>query len=217
VINYALIEDEPPARNRLRRMLADLSPASRCLGEAGDGESGLALLRSCRPDVLFLDIEFPPEGAFGLLARAREAGLELPPIVFATAYGHHALEAFRWGAWDYLLKPLADRGAEKVIETFRAFGLRKGLGPHQLGQGAAHLRHQEIRSEQPVLAGQQVASLLMVRESYQPADRHAGIHDEQAHSAAAFLASRSSRMRPSRSTSLLGFLGLTLARKSWVR
>lgn len=114
--SYAMIEDEPPARSRLARLIAELSPASACLGEAGDGVAGLELLRTLRPDVLFLDIEFPPDGAFGLLDRARGAGLELPPIVFCTAYGHHALEAFRWEAWDYLLKPLA---RERLQETLR--------------------------------------------------------------------------------------------------
>jgi len=129
VISYALIEDEPPARSRLRRMVAELSPGSACLGEAGDGEAGLALLRETRPDVLFLDIEFPPEGAFGLLERARTEGLEVPPIVFATAYGHHALEAFRWGAWDYLLKPFS---RDRLAETLERIEARR-VPPPDLG------------------------------------------------------------------------------------
>jgi DNA-binding LytR/AlgR family response regulator len=150
VIRYALIEDEPPARSRLRRMVADLSPASVCLGEAGDGESGLALLRACRPEVLFLDIEFPPEGAFGLLGRAREAGLELPPIVFATAYGHHALEAFRWGAWDYLLKPLS---RDRLAETIERIEARR-VPPPDLGallQAVESARRREVPERFTVL------------------------------------------------------------------
>ena len=74
-LRYALVEDEPPARLRLKRMVAELAPDSICVAEAEDGEGGLALLRNTTPDLLFLDIEFPPEGAFGLLRRAREAGL----------------------------------------------------------------------------------------------------------------------------------------------
>ena len=105
-LRYALVEDEPPARLRLKRMVAELAPDSICVAEAEDGEGGLALLRNTTPDLLFLDIEFPPEGAFGLLRRAREAGLALPPIAFVTAFDQHAVEAFRWAACDYLLKPL---------------------------------------------------------------------------------------------------------------
>ena len=113
-LRYALIEDEPPARSRLKRMVADLSPGALCLAEAGDGVAGLELLRAHRPELLFLDIEFPPEGAFGLLRAARAEGLELPRIAFVTAFDQHALEAFRWAACDYLLKPLE---RERLGET----------------------------------------------------------------------------------------------------
>lgn len=106
---YAIIEDEAPARAYLQRMIEDVAPGSRCVGEADDGVAGLTLLRATRPGLLFLDIEFPPDGAFGLLARARNEGVPLPPIVFVTAYDRFALEAFRWAACDYLLKPVEPR------------------------------------------------------------------------------------------------------------
>jgi DNA-binding LytR/AlgR family response regulator len=113
-LRYAIIEDEPPARSRLKRLIAELDPSAECLAEAGDGTEGLELLRGPRADLLFMDIEFPPEGAFGLLRRAREAGLPLPPIAFVTAFDQHALEAFRWAACDYLLKPVE---RERLAET----------------------------------------------------------------------------------------------------
>lgn len=113
---YALVEDEPPARTRLKRLLAEAAPGATCLFEAADGLEALACLRSQRPDLLFLDIEFPPEGAFGLLRRAREEGLPLPPLAFVTAFDRYAVEAFRWAACDYLLKPV-ERG--HLQETLR--------------------------------------------------------------------------------------------------
>jgi DNA-binding LytR/AlgR family response regulator len=125
MLTYLLIEDEPPARHLFHTMVRQLRPEARCLGEAEDGMQGLELLQSHRPDALFLDIEFPPEGAFGLLRRARELGLVLPPTVFVTAYGHHAVEAFRWSACDYLLKPI-EPGL--LAETFtRLESLRPSL------------------------------------------------------------------------------------------
>jgi DNA-binding LytR/AlgR family response regulator len=84
------------------------------VAEAGDGLAGLTLLQTTKVDLLFLDIEFPPEGAFGLLRKAREAGVALPPIAFVTAFDQHALEAFRWAACDYLLKPVE---RERLAET----------------------------------------------------------------------------------------------------
>jgi DNA-binding LytR/AlgR family response regulator len=113
-LRYAIIEDEQPARARLKRLVAELDASAVCLGEAGDGEDGLELLRHATPDLLFLDIEFPPEGAFGLLRKARELGVDLPPIAFVTAFDQHALEAFRWAACDYLLKPVE---RERLAET----------------------------------------------------------------------------------------------------
>lgn len=105
-LTYALIEDEPPARARLKRLIQELRPDAVCLAEAADGEAGLHLLALTKPDVLFLDIEFPPAGAFGLLQAARDQDRPLPPIVFVTAFDRHAVEAFRWSARDYLLKPV---------------------------------------------------------------------------------------------------------------
>ena len=113
-LRYALVEDEPPARMRLKRMVAELSPGAVCVAEAEDGNEGLALLWETPVDLLFLDIEFPPEGAFGLLRRARDEGVVLPPIAFVTAFDQHAVEAFRWAACDYLLKPVE---RERLQET----------------------------------------------------------------------------------------------------
>lgn len=113
-LRYALVEDEPPARQRLRRLMAEVEPAAVCVAQAADGAAGLALLEAGGLDLLFLDIEFPPGGAFGLLRQAREQGLALPPIAFVTAFDQHAVEAFRWAACDYLLKPVE---APRLRET----------------------------------------------------------------------------------------------------
>ncbi|MFN8011555.1 MAG: LytTR family DNA-binding domain-containing protein [Holophagaceae bacterium] len=118
-LRYALVEDEAPARARLKRLLSEVAPEAACVGEAADGERGLALLQAGGMDLLFLDIEFPPEGAFGLLRRAREAGFDLPPIAFVTAFDQHAVEAFRWAACDYLLKPVEAPRLRETLQRLR--------------------------------------------------------------------------------------------------
>jgi len=129
-LKYALVEDEPPARLRLKRLLQELRPDAVCLAEAADGEAGLHLLSMTQPDALFLDIEFPPSGAFGLLAAAKERGLPIPPIVFVTAFDQHAVEAFRWSAWDYLLKPVERERLLESLERIEQRLLPAGdLGP----------------------------------------------------------------------------------------
>ncbi len=105
-----LAEDEPLLLAELKEALADLWPELRIVAETGDGAATLVALREHAPDVAFLDINMPK--ATGLdVARMRPPGTA---IVFLTAYGQHALDAFDVGAVDYLVKPL-NRG--RLLET----------------------------------------------------------------------------------------------------
>jgi two-component system LytT family response regulator len=91
-----------------------------------DGEEALTAVRALAPDAVFLDVRMP--GRDGLaVARAlvADSAAAAPAIVFATAYGDHALTAFEVSAVDYLLKPF---GAERVRETVRR--LRERLARH---------------------------------------------------------------------------------------
>lgn len=144
---YALVEDEPPARSRLRRLLAELTPEATCLFEAADGLEAMACLRSRQPDLLFLDIEFPPEGAFGLLRKAKEEGLSLPPIAFVTAFDRYAVEAFRWSACDYLLKPVDREQLKETLGRVRPFA----PDPSGLLQALDSVREQRIPERFTVL------------------------------------------------------------------
>lgn len=100
-IRVAIVEDEPPARAKLRRMLGERTDY-RVVAEADDLAGGLAALREDRPDLLFLDIQLGAENGFDLLTRATPP---YPLIVFTTAFHEHALRAFEFAALDYLLKP----------------------------------------------------------------------------------------------------------------
>jgi len=116
----AIVEDEPPARAKLRRLL-DEHADYRVVAEAEDVAGGLAALRETKPDLLFLDIRLGAESGFDLLARATPP---LPLLVFTTAYHEHALRAFEVAALDYLLKPFdrvrfahtMNRVAERLTE-----------------------------------------------------------------------------------------------------
>jgi two-component system response regulator AlgR len=99
-----VVDDETPARERLRLMLAEI-PGTTCVGEAGSGPEALELVARERPDALLLDIRLP--GMSGLEVARHAAAFETPPaIVFTTAYDQHALEAFDAQAVGYLLKPV---------------------------------------------------------------------------------------------------------------
>ena len=100
-VRVAIVDDEPPARARLRRLLAGHA-GFRIVAEAEDVPGGLAILRMQAPELLFLDIRLGAGDGFDLLARAAPP---YPLVVFTTAYHEHALRAFEVAALDYLLKP----------------------------------------------------------------------------------------------------------------
>lgn len=110
-----LVDDEPLARTRLRRMLRDLGGIE-VVGEAGSAAEAIPLVEELRPDLLFLDVQMPGEDGFALLPRLRHR----PAIVFATAFDQHAVRAFEESAVDYLLKPFRPERLARAIERARA-------------------------------------------------------------------------------------------------
>ncbi|MEJ0086305.1 MAG: LytTR family DNA-binding domain-containing protein [Pseudomonadota bacterium] len=104
-----IVDDEPPARERLRSMLAE-DGGFEVVGEAGHGEQALQLVESLVPDIVLLDVRMP--GVDGLeVARQLAIHPEPPAVIFTTAFDEYALQAFESEAVAYLLKPIR---AEKL-------------------------------------------------------------------------------------------------------
>ncbi len=115
-LRIAIVDDEAPARSRLRDLLSDCAEKQplEIVGEAGDGATAIELI-SARPcDVVLLDVRMP--GMDGIETAQHLRKLDNPPaIIFATAYDAYALKAFEVRAIDYLLKPIrAARLAEAL-------------------------------------------------------------------------------------------------------
>jgi CheY-like chemotaxis protein len=102
VIRAFLVDDEPPARARLRQLLIETGGVV-VVGEAGNADDAREAIGTSRPDVVFLDIEMPEVTGTQLAASLPEPR---PFLVFATAYDRYALDAFAVAATDYLLKPI---------------------------------------------------------------------------------------------------------------
>ena len=102
-----IVDDEPPARNRLRDLLNDCSQqlAREVVGEAGNGQEALDKLATVTTDVVLLDIRMPQMDGIELAQHLSK--LPKPPVViFTTAYDAYAIKAFDLHAIDYLLKPI---------------------------------------------------------------------------------------------------------------
>lgn len=99
-----VVDDEPLARERLRSMI-DAIEGYDWVGEAGDGVAAVGLYKDYQPDLVLLDIAMP--GMNGIEAARHFAQQDEPPaVIFCTAYGDYALEAFDAAAVGYLLKPV---------------------------------------------------------------------------------------------------------------
>lgn len=135
-----IVDDEPPARDRLRELLNRLADYEPC-GEAGNGAEALRLAASTRPDIVLLDIQMP--GLDGLEIAGRLAELaQSPAIIFVTAYGDYALEAFDAHAVAYLLKPVRLERLEQALANARRLNRAQlaSLAVEPATTGRVHIR-----------------------------------------------------------------------------
>lgn len=122
MLNILIIDDEKPARDRLRRMLAAI-PDCTVVGDATDGESAMTEIRESAPDVLLLDISMPGIGGMAL-AELLKDDTDIDPkpaIIFCTAYQDQALNAFENEAIDYLVKPVRSARLELALARAKKF------------------------------------------------------------------------------------------------
>lgn len=111
-----IVDDERPARDKLRRMLA-LESDIKVIDEARDGIEALALMAQYAPDAVFLDIQMPEMNGFDVAACLP---VPHPLLVFVTAYDEHAVLAFDANAIDYLLKPYDQERLQRAMQRVRA-------------------------------------------------------------------------------------------------
>jgi two-component system LytT family response regulator len=102
-ISTLLVDDEPPARRKLRMLLADW-PTIEIAGEAGDGLAAVAAIEARKPELVLLDVAMPELDGFAVVEAIEPA--VRPAVIFVTAHDTFALRAFDVGAIDYLLKPV---------------------------------------------------------------------------------------------------------------
>jgi len=103
-LRVLVVDDEPPARERLRSLLAEIAEVE-VIGEAVSGREALTHTHDLAPDVVLLDVRMP--GMDGLEVARHLNVLEEPPaVIFTTAYDQYAVEAFEAQAVGYLLKPV---------------------------------------------------------------------------------------------------------------
>jgi two-component system LytT family response regulator len=120
-----VVDDEPLARMRIEDVLAHIDGAV-VVGTASNGIEAIEMIRSLKPDIVFLDVQMPGKTGVEVV---REIGAEsMPATIFVTAYDQFAVQAFDVAAVDYLVKPFDDERLEAAFERARQRLALQGLG-----------------------------------------------------------------------------------------
>lgn len=127
MILIAIIEDEPAIRQEIEFLIKQ-EPDTQLLGFAEDVKSAVKLIVTKQPDVLLMDIQLRNGNAFDVLK-----SLDPVPqhIIFITAYNQFAIRAIKYGALDYLLKPIVK---EELTEALNRYRRRRDNNPHWVQQ-----------------------------------------------------------------------------------
>lgn len=113
-MNILIVDDEPLARSRLRRLLEN-TPGYQCVAEAANAKQAMAALGQYEVDIVLLDIQMP--GETGLEFAASLLKLPLPPaVILVTAHPEHALAAYEVAPADYIVKPVSQKRLEQALQ-----------------------------------------------------------------------------------------------------
>lgn len=115
-ISTLIVDDEPLARERIRRMLGSEKDI-KVVGECGNGKEAITLIKNLNPDLIFLDIQMPEKNGFDVLEEIQSE--QMPTIIFVTAYDQYAIRAFEVCALDYLLKPFNSKRFQTSLKRVR--------------------------------------------------------------------------------------------------
>lgn len=116
VVRTIIADDEPLARKKVH-LLLDSEPEVSIVAECSDGKQTISAVKTCRPDLLLLDIQMPDLDGFQVLSEI--SSKEMPVVIFTSAYDQYAIRAFQAHALDYLLKPFDQDRLHQAIERAR--------------------------------------------------------------------------------------------------
>jgi two-component system response regulator AlgR len=141
-----IVDDEPPARERLQRLLSELGEYE-LIGQAENAIVALQLCQQLQPDILLLDVRMP--GMTGIeVAQHLNLLNEPPAVIFTTAYEEYAVDAFEAEAIGYLLKPIRKEKLERALDH----AVR--LSTHRLHQLNSHHSEPTARTHLCVKRGE---------------------------------------------------------------
>jgi len=115
-VRTIIIDDESKGRNVLKEMIARYCSGVEVVASASDGVSGIKAIKQFMPDCILLDIQMPRMDGFAMLDQLEDTPGE---IIFVTAHNEYAIKAFKYAAFDYLLKPVDPKDLQEVFDRLR--------------------------------------------------------------------------------------------------
>jgi len=120
MIKAVIVDDEKKGRETLASLLSKHCEQVLLVGQAGNAVDGFNVISAQNPDLIFLDVEMPGGTGFDMLEMFDAVNFD---VVFTTAYGHYAIQAFRYSAFDFLLKPVE---VDQLIDVCNRVGAKRG-------------------------------------------------------------------------------------------
>ena len=117
-LSAVIVDDEQLALDELSYLLKSVDDVD-VVAQGHNGLDAVNLIKEHSPDVVFLDVQMPGLDGFGVIKKLIDRKINLPAIVFATAYDQYAVKAFEVNAVDYLLKPFDKKRVGQAIEKAR--------------------------------------------------------------------------------------------------
>lgn len=141
-----IIDDEEKSRKTIKNFIAKYAPELMVLGEADGVETGIELIESIQPELVFLDVQMGDGTGFDLLGRLQFDDFKL---IFCTSYEHYAVKAFRFSALDFILKPIDPDIFKSAIERVKKSDDNKSCR-NVLAQNEKNLTQLALRSAEKI-------------------------------------------------------------------
>ncbi len=159
MLKVVVVDDEPLARKGMLMRLAAF-PELQIVAECSNGAEAIEAICDLQPDVVFLDVEMPVLDGFAVLKQLQQKQINLPYIIFVTAFDQYALNAFDVSAVDYVLKPVESERLKAAVEKLLKVSLARDDHKHKgqlaeavaklTGEDADHIL-QRLDQEEPVM------------------------------------------------------------------
>lgn len=171
-----LIDDEPLALKRLRRLLEPFEAIIDIVDTAENGLQAVKKINALSPDLVFLDIQMPGLNGFQVL---EALGAKRPKVIFATAYDQYALKAFEENSIDYLLKPIEKSRLQKTIDKLKV-SEESAISPQLLQQLLGQLEPKKAMQSISVKQGEKIKIISLKEVSFfQASGKYVVLHHEK--------------------------------------